>query len=74
MIEAIGLRNEKFPFGYHKDLHCKTTREKFIEIKKEDCLHLGRQMVESGMVIPQSEEEREFLMKRRLFYNPIELE
>lgn len=73
-FEAIGFKNEIFPFGYHTALHCKTTREKFNEIKKEDKWHIGRQMLESGMIIPQSKEEEEFLRNRRLFYNPIELE
>lgn len=73
-FEAIETKTDVFPFGYHDRLYSRTTREKYNEALSDYRWNAGRQLVESGMIIPQSEEEREFLMNRRLFHNPIELE
>lgn len=74
MFEAVGTKNEVFPFGYRQGLYCKTTREKYEEGLKDYKLNAGKMMLESGMVQPTSDSEMEFLKNRRMFYNPIELE
>ena len=73
-FEAIGTKKDVYPFGYGKRLYSKTTREKFNESYKNDRLNGGNMLVDSGMVIPQSEEEEQMLRSRRRFYSPIELE
>lgn len=74
MFEALGTKNETFPFGYHQYLFCKTTREKYEEALKDYKHNAGKMLVDSGMVQPASDEEVQRLKNRRLFYNPIELE
>ena len=73
-FEAIGTKKDVYPFGYKKSLYCKTTREKFNNLYKDYCQNSGNMLVDSGMVIPQSEEEEQMLRSRRMFYSPIELE
>ncbi len=73
-FEAIGTKNDVFPFGYGKKLYCKTTREKFNNLYKEYCQNSGAMLVDSGMVIPRSEEEELMLRSKKLFFAPIELE
>lgn len=73
-FEAIGTKNDVFPFGYGKKLYCKTTREKFNNLYQDYCQNSGAMLVDSGMVIPRSEEEELMLRSKKLFFAPIELE
>lgn len=73
-FEAIGTKNDSYPIGYHDHLYSRSTREKFNALLKHASEHWGSDMVDSGMIIPQSEEEEQMLRSRRRFYSPIELE
>ncbi len=73
-FETVGMKDDIYPFGYKKRLYSKSTREKFNAAVKNYSENCGNILVDSGMIIPQSEEEESTLRSRRLFYAPIELE
>ena len=72
-FEAIGTKEDKYPFGYYDDLYCKTTREKYEAELEEYCANSGKILADSGM-IKDSEERLAKIRKKRTFYAPIELE
>ena len=74
-FEAIGVKNDVFPFGYKEHLYSRITREKLAKSMEDYAANIGRIVADSGMIL-ESEEHLEKLRnsKRRLFYAPIELE
>lgn len=72
-IYAIGFKNDIFPIGCTDRAYMPTSREKYIEAKKDYSENAGRIMAESGMVELTDDTKKEFA-GRRLFYAPMELE
>lgn len=74
-FEAIGIKNDVFPFGYKDHLYSRTTREKLAKNMEEYAANFGRMIADSGMIL-ESDDHLEKLRKskRRKFYAPIELE
>lgn len=72
-FEAIGFKDDVFPFGYHPHLYTKKTREKYLAGEKDYCENFGKMISEMNLV-QESEEQKKQTRKRRKFYAPIELE
>ena len=74
-FEAIGTKEDKYPFGYREKLYCKTTREKYEAELEDYSANFGKVLADSGMIL-ESEEHLAKLRKSssRSFNSPIELE
>ena len=74
-FEAIGTKEDKYPFGYEDNLYCKTTREKYEAELEDYSANFGKVLADSGMIL-ESEEHLAKLRKspKRSFHSPIELE
>ncbi|MEZ3517021.1 MAG: hypothetical protein K1W37_17690 [Lachnospiraceae bacterium] len=70
---AVGLKEDLFPFGYDKRAYTKTDRNKYNEALEDMMLNSGKIIAEYGMV-KLSDAEKRNMRKRRLLFNPIELE
>ena len=74
-FEAIGTKEDKYPFGYKDKLYCKITREKYEAELEDYSANFGKVLADSGMIL-ESEEHLAKLRKspKRSFHSPIELE
>lgn len=72
-FEAIGTKDDVYPFGPRDSLFSRTTREKYNSALKEYCESPGDVILNSGMV-ESSPEEAERIRSNRLFFSPIELQ
>lgn len=73
-FEAVGFKKDNVSFGYRKASYIKTDREKF-NATKEEYKNEAWKLVEGTDLQPKSTDGKPLkLPRRKLFYNPIELE
>ncbi len=72
-FQAIGIKKDKYPFGFDKNFDpIKTKREKFEAMQKDHKLNFGKTLANSGLA--QVKPEDKDRISQRSFYCPIELE
>ncbi len=72
-FQAIGIKKDKYPFGFDKNFDpIKTKKEKFEAMQKDHKLNFGKTLANSGLA--QVKPEDKDRISQRSFYCPIELE
>nr|WP_286076503.1 GLPGLI family protein [Parabacteroides goldsteinii] len=72
-FQAVGIKKDKYPFGFDKNFDpIKTKKEKFEAMQKDHKLNFGKTLANSGLAQVKPEDKER--ISQRSFYCPIELE